>query len=631
MSGEESRDDRVRFGVFQFNLQSLELRRQGRPVRLQHQPAKVLAYLVERAGHLATREEMAEHLWSDTHVDFDQGLNNAIRHLRRMLGDSAEAPVYIETVPRMGYRFIAPIERVPQDSSRQGSAPEHPGERGEAEPSPASADGMAGGQAGVGSSATVADSRVSGRESDGPAPDSSAGGPGQRQGERAGRPQRISLAEDRADHLPQASSRVDGPVASMPRPQNGHSWKLLGSAVLLVILAVAAWLVLSGRVPYPVLESDQNSPDQNDTDQNGPSLSSVDQNAEQGDELYATGKSPNSAVAQAAYLRALKLLSSQDWVERRASIKSFEEAVRLDQDFAPARFHWARATWLTAGESQERREEALRRLEEVMAMDSDAPAVHLLRAEIAFYHEWDAQSARNHYRRALELGEGLKEVHRSYGLFLALMGRSRAAQEQAEKALDLDASSVESYRIAGMIYLRGGDPRRAIELCGQAREISQGRQQAVECLLGAHLALGDTEEALQVLSQWLVTTDPPQEVYRRIEEAENNEERLERHLRSRFHLISVEANRTYSERPPDQSPLLEMSVFGELASPGRLALAAMHGGGEEFALNQLAIAHQRRSPSFLRWAGSPAFAALAAHPDYLELFKESPLPQPPTD
>lgn len=103
--------DTYRFGQFELDLAAGELRRNAGRVRLQPQPFKLLALLVRRAGALVGRDEIRSELWPDgTFVDFDQSVNFAVRQIRDVLGDSAERPVYIETVPRRGYRFIAPIE-----------------------------------------------------------------------------------------------------------------------------------------------------------------------------------------------------------------------------------------------------------------------------------------------------------------------------------------------------------------------------------------------------------------------------------------------------------------------------------------------------------------------------------------
>lgn len=107
----------TQFGPFELNLQSGELSRFGRKIRLQEQSFQILAALLARPGEVVTREELHQRLWTaDTYVDFDHGLNNAIKRLREALGDSADKPRYIETLPRKGYRFVGvikPIEAQP--------------------------------------------------------------------------------------------------------------------------------------------------------------------------------------------------------------------------------------------------------------------------------------------------------------------------------------------------------------------------------------------------------------------------------------------------------------------------------------------------------------------------------------
>jgi Tol biopolymer transport system component/DNA-binding winged helix-turn-helix (wHTH) protein len=101
----------VRFGVFELDLEQRELRRRGLKLRLQDQPFQLLAALLERPGQIVTREELRSKLWSaDTFVDFDHSLNAAIKRLRDALGESADAPVFIETLAKRGYRFIAPVD-----------------------------------------------------------------------------------------------------------------------------------------------------------------------------------------------------------------------------------------------------------------------------------------------------------------------------------------------------------------------------------------------------------------------------------------------------------------------------------------------------------------------------------------
>ena len=110
----------VRFGVFDANFRTQELRKQGVRVKLPQQSFQILQMLLEQPGELVTRDQLRQALWpGDTFVDFDHGVNNSIKRIRDALGDSAESPRYIETLPRLGYRFVAPVET--QNSADSGT------------------------------------------------------------------------------------------------------------------------------------------------------------------------------------------------------------------------------------------------------------------------------------------------------------------------------------------------------------------------------------------------------------------------------------------------------------------------------------------------------------------------------
>jgi eukaryotic-like serine/threonine-protein kinase len=117
MSEPPSQPRSVRFGAFEVSFPSRELRKHGARVRLPGQPFDILAILLEHAGEVVTREELRQRLWAaDTFVDFEHGMNNAVKKLRAALGDSADHPLYIETLARVGYRFIAPLDRAESTS-----------------------------------------------------------------------------------------------------------------------------------------------------------------------------------------------------------------------------------------------------------------------------------------------------------------------------------------------------------------------------------------------------------------------------------------------------------------------------------------------------------------------------------
>ena len=114
---------KARFGSFEMDLRAGELRKHGVRIRLQTQPFQILGMLLQRPGEVVTREELRQALWpGDTFVDFDHGLNNAINRLREALGESAESPRFLETLPRRGYRFIGAVESIPSASPQDSGA-----------------------------------------------------------------------------------------------------------------------------------------------------------------------------------------------------------------------------------------------------------------------------------------------------------------------------------------------------------------------------------------------------------------------------------------------------------------------------------------------------------------------------
>ena len=102
----------IRFDAFEADMQTGELRKNGVKLKFSGQPFQVLAMLLERPGDVVTRKEFQNRLWPDTFVDFEDNLNTAVNKIREVLGDSAEKPRFVETLPRRGYRWLVPVEWV---------------------------------------------------------------------------------------------------------------------------------------------------------------------------------------------------------------------------------------------------------------------------------------------------------------------------------------------------------------------------------------------------------------------------------------------------------------------------------------------------------------------------------------
>ena len=102
----------ARFGAFEVSFEQREIRKHGMRIQLEEKPFQILEALIENAGEVVRRQTLCAKLWPDTYVAFDHSLNTAVNKLRSVLGDGAQSPRYIETRPRLGYRFVAPVERV---------------------------------------------------------------------------------------------------------------------------------------------------------------------------------------------------------------------------------------------------------------------------------------------------------------------------------------------------------------------------------------------------------------------------------------------------------------------------------------------------------------------------------------
>lgn len=127
MKQSDLRAETLRFGVFEFNTRAGELRKQGIKIRLRGQPVEILALLLARPSDVVTREELQKELWpADTFVDFEHGLNAAMKRLRAALDDNPENPRFVETLPRLGYRFIAPVERLERPRAAGASGAQEP-------------------------------------------------------------------------------------------------------------------------------------------------------------------------------------------------------------------------------------------------------------------------------------------------------------------------------------------------------------------------------------------------------------------------------------------------------------------------------------------------------------------------
>jgi TolB-like protein len=574
----------------------------------------VLGYLLERPGELVRRQDLQDHVWGALHVNSEQGLNNAIRQIRQALGDDAEQPRFLETLPRSGYRFVATVEPAPPDLPPQTSRITHR---------------LVWSVLGVSSvvlAIALMVALLTGEDSSPvDVPPRLAILPFENLSDPTLDPYRSVLAEElitrfasldpaRLQVISRGSVRgyetsppdlarvarelaVDYVVEGSVRLEENRT--ILASRLVRVRDGASLW---SGRLA--LAGPDAASGTKWLTTELHRALSAT----VLGDPLPSIDEQvpPTSVAAWEAYLEGQYRLERGGLEALAESAAAFERAVSLDAKFAPAHLGLAEATWRRSALDPEARQAAQFAADEALALDPSSARAHLLRAEIAFYHQWDRDLAEQHYAKAIALGDGLSEVHSTYGFFLVATGAVEAALREAGRARDLDPISALVRGDVGLIYLYSGRPELALPECQRTLDLEPGTWSALQCLVDAHLELNQPERAAaaaSLMSQLDADqTGAPSTTGRPIR--------------------NLEELRTYFEWRVDQ-----LSEHQSEIAPGWLAAAAARAGRSEQALDWLAVARQTHSPSFLQVAASPTLKTLRTDPRFGELVAGTPIAQ----
>ncbi|WP_035358084.1 winged helix-turn-helix domain-containing tetratricopeptide repeat protein [Edaphobacter aggregans] len=445
-----------RFGPFEFDAQTSELRRSGVLIKLREQSSRILLYLLEHAGQAVTREELRQYLWpSDTFVDFDHSLNTAVMKLRDVLGDSADKPLYIETLPKKGYRFVAPVSFV-QTTSAPREQPDN--KRGK----PAL---VAAGLAAVllvtvfaihratrppsgknQSHAIIAVAPLQNLSGD-PGQDYFVNGLtdeiltqlGQLNPERLGVVRYISSATMRQGMFAITDFGQGSDLQYLLEGSVRHYADQTRISMRLVRMA-------DGRTLWT---------DSFDR-QVGDVLSVQSEIAQRiGRELQiqvlgrANRKSAKPEVVE-AYLRGRFEMSRSYELHPPsppdAARTFFERATMLDPSYAPA--HAGLAEFYCHRAVQGGDEEAWRMAEQhatqALSLDDEAAETHAAMAQIKLAHDWDWRAAREHALRALQLNPSSPEAHAAYAFYLRrAVGNTGEALNHRKQALALDPSRVD--------------------------------------------------------------------------------------------------------------------------------------------------------------------------------------------
>jgi TolB-like protein/DNA-binding winged helix-turn-helix (wHTH) protein len=616
MQGDNPSAVAIGFGPFQANLQTGELRRDALRLRLPEQSFQVLAALLERPGELVTREELRQRLWpQDTFVDYDHSLNVAVQRLREALGDSATEAHYIETLPRRGYRFIAPVEviepaRETRPWRRRGWAlalvalpgalavllalnlgglrdrllgRPAPGETASIAVLPLEnlsgdpeqeyfADGMT--EALITELGKVSALRVISRTS-------------AMQYKTRNKPLPEIAKELNVDTVVEGSlvrqgDRIRITVQLLRTNPEGHLWAESYERDLRDVLA------LQGELARSIARAIR-----------------VELTAEEESRLAA----PRAINPEAhlAYLKGRYFQDKRTAEGMRQALAHFQTAVALDPGYAPAYVGIALSYAIGDGFYLGLRpDQAFAKTEEAalkaVALDDAAGSAHLALAQVKCY-QWDFRGADRELQHALELSPGDAQAHQVYGQYLRGMGRYRESIQELQRALTLDPLSTLLMGDLGVTYRYAGQLDRALKLCREALQMDADSIFVHWCLASAYWRAGRIEEALEF--HW---PDP-----RRPD-------------------VSRQAQKIY-QRAGRQEMLrwlvnnaIQRQAKGESVTSEEIAGLWTELGDKDQAFIWLEKAYQDHGVELWTLKGDPAFAPLRDDPRFQDLLRRMNLP-----
>ncbi len=439
MDSAKARGSLLRFGVFELNLKTSELRKDGALIKLPPQPLKVLALLTSRPGDLVTREEIQREIWrAETMVDSDQGLNFAIKKIRVALGDNTERPRYVETLRGRGYRFIAPIKTLdePAQQPEKGRGPIEslavlPLESlsGNKEQD-CFVDAMT--EALITEVAKILGRRVISRTSVMPY--------------KGTRKSLTEIARELhadavvAGAVLRCGHRVRISVQLIEAATDTHLWAETYERNARDVLALQSEVARAIAEEIRVRLTSQDR------------LSGTRSVNPETYELYLKGRYFwNKGVGKGLY----------------KAVESLEQAIRKDQGYAAAHASLA-GCYNTLGvwnlmpptkAMSKAKAAALRALE----IDDTLAEAHAAMGRVRLHYDWDWREAEREFKRAIELDPNYAKAHSWYGEFSAAMGRLDEAVAQSRRALDLDPFSLMVKARVGWIYYLARHYEAAIE------------------------------------------------------------------------------------------------------------------------------------------------------------------------
>src|SRR3984957_19332997 len=383
----------VRFGIFEADLRAGELRRSGVKVRIQDLPFRALTVLLSRPGEVVSRDELRQTLWpEDVFVDFDQGISSAIRRLREALGDSADNPVFIETVERRGYRWIAPTH-LPAEASR---------DKGEQE----------------------------------------------------------------------KEAKIGAEVPQLPiSPPFSSPWRKLIFALPVLALLFAIWIF---RPAYRSARASEKS-------KAATSSGSLHHAANREAEDY--------------YLKGRFYWNKRTPESLNRAVDSFTQAIVHDPNYSDAYVGLADSYNLlreyTMMPSSEAYPRALAAAKKAVELDDQSSAAHASLAFVSFFGMWDAGTADEEFRRAINLDPNNANAYHWYATYLQAVGRFDESLHAIDRAQALDPNSSSILVDKGMLLWRAEQREEALKILRQLEQADPDSVSPHRYLSFVYLEMGD--------------------------------------------------------------------------------------------------------------------------------------------
>jgi TolB-like protein/DNA-binding winged helix-turn-helix (wHTH) protein/Flp pilus assembly protein TadD len=514
----------LRFGVFEADLEAGELRKHGLRIKLPHQSFRVLQVLLGRPMQVISRDELRQSLWpADTFVEFDHNLNTAVSRLREALGDVADSPRFVETLPRRGYRFIAPVET--PEAAPAGPAPDElPPAAVPVTTTPVARTWLALSAVAVAVTALGAWYAVDPGPAPSSAPTTVAVLPFEAGDDSDGSTDRY-VAFGMTEALITELSRVGAlrviSQTSVMQYQGGARKPLKqianelgagtivegsvlreGDRVRITVQLIDAgtdthlWAQSYGRRTASALE------DQRELAREVAGI--IRSRLAPSDRTTAPSIEQTNAVAYEAYVKGryfIQQATEESWVKGRVF---FEQSIAADPGFAPA--HVGLSTYYGVTDSippaeaiPKARASALRAL----ALDDTLAAAHAALGYVHYFGDWNWVETERRLARAIELDPNDAWSRRWLALYMSAVGRSATAIEEIERAMKLDPVSVSPYDAAAAIYFDARRFDKIIEMAQRIDELSPNDPRALAHLATAYFHQRKWDQAIDAATKGL--------------------------------------------------------------------------------------------------------------------------------